>query len=140
MSRVLLVVGLNTLLCATLLAAERAVVEEGENQAGTSGTLIAFSHDPNYMFSEDNGKTWKYGGRLLYGRDGYSPYLKYAYDGKGTIHFVTTEDHPRNFDNSLYHGYLRDGTIFTWGGMLTLAAITIATKTKAGSVKSRDWK
>jgi hypothetical protein len=71
----------------------------------------AYSHDPNYMVSEDEGRTWKYMGRWLYGRDGYSPYLKYAYDGKGTLHFVTTEDHPRNFDNSLYHGYLKDGTI-----------------------------
>jgi hypothetical protein len=71
----------------------------------------AFSHDPNYMLSDDEGKTWKYGGRWLYGRDGYSPYVKYAYDGKGTIHFVTTEDHPRNFDNSLYHGFLKSGTI-----------------------------
>src|SRR5262245_55082932 len=71
-----------------------------------------FSHDPNYMTSDDDGKTWKYGGRFLYGKGGYSPYLKYAYDGKGTVHFVATEDHPRNFDNSLYHGYLRDNTIF----------------------------
>src|SRR5438094_2985321 len=75
-----------------------------------------FSHDPNYMTSDDDGKTWKYGGRFMYGRDGYSPYVKYAYDGKGTVHFVTTEDHPRNFDNSLYHGYLRDGTIYHSNG------------------------
>ena len=70
------------------------------------------NHDPNYMYSDDDGTTWKYGGRWLYGRTGYSPYLKYASDGKGTVHFVTTEDHPRNFDNSLYHGYLRDGTLY----------------------------
>jgi hypothetical protein len=76
----------------------------------------AFSHDPNYMVSDDDGKTWTYGGRFLYGRDGYSPYVKYAYDGKGTIHFVTTEDHPRNFDNSLYHGYLKNGTIYHSNG------------------------
>ena len=84
------------------------------------GRLIAFfrafSHDPNYMTSDDDGRTWKYGGRFLYGRDGYSPYVKYAYDGKGTVHFVTTEDHPRNFDNSLYHGYLRNGTIYHSNG------------------------
>jgi hypothetical protein len=70
-----------------------------------------FSHDPNYMYSGDGGATWTYGGRLLRGRDGYSPYLKYAFDGKNTIHFVATEDHPRNFDNSIYHGFLRDGEI-----------------------------
>ena len=38
--------------------------------------------------------------------------MKYAYDGDQTIHFVATEDHPRNYDNSLYHGYLRDGKIY----------------------------
>ena len=72
--------------------------------------------DPNYMFSRDEGKTWTYGGHWLYGKGGYSPYLKYAYDGKGTLHFVATEDHPRNFDNSLYHGYLRDNTIYLSSG------------------------
>ncbi len=71
--------------------------------------IRAFHHDPNYMFSDDDGTTWAYGGRWLYGKGGYSPYLKFAYDGKGTVHFVATEDHPRNFDNNLYHGYLRDG-------------------------------
>lgn len=68
-------------------------------------------HDPNYLVSDDDGSTWRYGGRVLHGRDGYSPYLKYAYDGAGTLHFVVTEDHPRNFDNSLYHGFLRGGKL-----------------------------
>jgi hypothetical protein len=67
--------------------------------------------DPNYMFSDDDGRTWQYGGHMLLGKGGYSPYLRYAFDGKDTIHFVATEDHPRNYDNSLYHGYLRDGEI-----------------------------
>ena len=73
--------------------------------------IRAFHHDPNYMVSDDDGSTWTYGGRWLYGKGGYSPYLKFADDGKGTVHFVATEDHPRNFDNSLFHGYLRDGTL-----------------------------
>src|SRR5207248_9188268 len=59
---------------------------------------------------------WKYGGRWLYGKGGYSPYLKYADDGKGTIHFIATEDHPRNFDNSLYHGYVKNGAMFKTDG------------------------
>ena len=49
---------------------------------------------------------------MLQGKDGYSPYLKYAQDKQGTIHFIATEDHPRNYDNSIYHGYLRDGQIY----------------------------
>ncbi len=72
--------------------------------------------DPNHLVSDDNGGTWRYAGRLFRGRDGYSPYVKYASNGKDTIHFVATEDHPRNFDNSLYHGYLRDGRLFRSDG------------------------
>jgi hypothetical protein len=70
-----------------------------------------FDHDPNYMFSDDRGRTWTYGGRLLRGRDGYSPYLKYAFDGEDTVHFVATEDHPRNYNNSIFHGFVRDGRV-----------------------------
>jgi BNR repeat-containing family member len=94
--------------------------------------IRAFRHDPNYLYSDDDGSTWKYGGRWLYGKGGYSPYLKFAYDGKGTLHFVATEDHPRNFDNSLYHGYLRDGTLHHSNGRVvgplsTSTDATIAT-------------
>jgi hypothetical protein len=75
-------------------------------------------HDPNYMYSDDDGRTWRYGGRLLHGRDGYSPYLKYAYDGAGTIHFIVTDDHPRNYDNSIYHGTIREGVLYLSDGTL----------------------
>jgi hypothetical protein len=94
--------------------------------------IRAFHHDPNFLYSDDDGRTWKYGGRWLYGKGGYSPYLKYAYDGKGTLHFVATEDHPRNFDNNLFHGYLRDNTLYhsngtTVGALSTSTDATIAT-------------
>jgi hypothetical protein len=90
--------------------------------------IRAFHHDPNYMFSDDDGKTWTYGGRWLYGKGGYSPYLKYADDGKGTIHFVATEDHPRNFDNSLYHGYVRGGAMYRTDGT-RVGALSTTTET-----------
>lgn len=77
-----------------------------------------FDYDPNYMSSDDHGKTWQLGGRLLKGLDGYGPYVKYAFDGDSTIHFVVTEDHPRNFDNSLYHGYVRAGKVYRSDGKL----------------------
>jgi hypothetical protein len=73
-----------------------------------------FHHDPNYMYSDDKGQTWTYGGRLLHGKGGYSPYLKYAFDGQRTLHFIATEDHPRNYNNSIYYGYLREGEILSW--------------------------
>jgi hypothetical protein len=78
------------------------------------------SQDPNYLVSEDDGRTWKYGGQLFDGRHGYSPYTKYACNGIDTIHFVGTEDHPRNFDNSLYHGFVRNGKVHLSDG--TVAA------------------
>jgi hypothetical protein len=70
-----------------------------------------FDYDPNYMVSDDLGQTWQLGGRLLIGRDGYGPYTKYAFDGDDTIHFVATEDHPRTYDNSLYHAFIRDSQV-----------------------------
>ena len=87
-----------------------------------SGRIVNFyrgyEQDPNLMYSDDEGSSWSYGGRLMQGRDGYSPYLKYCQDSAGAVHFVATEDHPRNFDNSLYHGILvgdemrrSDGTV-----------------------------
>jgi len=73
--------------------------------------------EPNYMYSDDTGRTWHYGGRVAHGTsNGYSPYLKYAFDGVGTIHFVMTENHPRNYDNSLYHAFIRDGGIYLSNG------------------------
>ncbi len=65
--------------------------------------------NPNWIFSDDLGVTWHYGGRLIAfeGR----PYVKYASNGRDTIHFVTTEHHPHNYPDSLYHGYLKDGRL-----------------------------
>jgi hypothetical protein len=79
------------------------------------------------MFSDDDGESWRYGGRLLRGRDGYGPYAKYAAAGD-TIHVVATEDHPRHFDNGLYHGYVRDETIYGSDGA-TLAALAAGDET-----------
>ena len=93
--------------------------------------IRAFHHDPNYMYSDDDGSTWKYGGHWLHGKGGYSPYLKYADDGKGTIHFIATEDHPRNFDNSLYHGYVRDGVMYKTDGTRVNALSTTTEATNA---------
>jgi hypothetical protein len=80
-----------------------------------AGRIINFyrgiGFEPNYMISDDDGQTWRYGGHLFKGKGGYSPYLRYAYDGKDTIHFIATEDHPRNYPNSVYHGFLRDGKL-----------------------------
>ena len=82
--------------------------------------------NPNYLISNDDGLTWRYGGKLMAWQldttdarsttsDGTSnsrPYVRYAQgvkDGRpdGTVHFITTEDHPRGYDNSVYHGLVK---------------------------------
>lgn len=72
--------------------------------------------DPNYLVSDDEARTWRYGGKLYEGLDGYSPYTKYISNNRDTIHFVATEDHPRNFDNNLYHAFIRGGKIYRSDG------------------------
>jgi hypothetical protein len=104
--------------------------------------------DPNYLISDDDAETWRYGGHVLIGRGGYSPYLKYASDGCDTIHFVATEDHPRNYDNSLYHGFIRSGKIHFSDGRVasdlststncTLHAWDL-TKIFQGDASNRAW-
>lgn len=69
---------------------------------------------PNLIVSTDLGKTWTYGGQLTQAANvGYvNGYFKYADNGADRIDFVATEHHPRDFNNSLYHGYIRDGASF----------------------------
>jgi hypothetical protein len=80
--------------------------------------------DPNYLVSDDDGRSWRYGGKLYVGRDGYSPYTKYISNGRDTVHFVATEDHPRNFDNSLYHAFVRGGKIHRSDGTVVAPLAT----------------
>lgn len=72
--------------------------------------------DPNLLVSGDSGTTWTWAGRVLGGPG--RPYLVYSSAGDGAVHFVATEQHPRDFDNSLYHGVLRDGSVYDSGGEL----------------------
>lgn len=94
---------------------------------GGAGRLYNFNRsvgfNPNAMISDDDGTTWSYGGRLLAwprptgdpkytGSDGGRPYLRYQGNGVDEIHFITTEDHPRAYDNSIYHGVVRGGKVY----------------------------
>lgn len=66
--------------------------------------------NPNYVVSEDDGTTWQYGGKLM-AFDG-RPYVRYASNNIDRIHFITTEDHPRHYNNSIYHGYIEGEYIY----------------------------
>ena len=74
-------------------------------------------YKPNFLTSDDLGKTWKYGGQLIRiaddPQDKMRPYARYASNGKDTIWFAVTDAHPAEYPaTSLYLGYLRGGKIY----------------------------
>lgn len=82
----------------------------------------ADGYDPNWFVSDDDGTSWRYGGKLHTGPGGNDqtsqrPYVKYAARGTGELHFVTTDGHPRDEDNSVYHGVLRRGVLYGSAGV-----------------------
>ena len=70
--------------------------------------------DPNFIASDDSGNTWDISGRLLDWPD--RPYIKYASNRGDTVHFIATDGHPRVFDNSVYHGFIRNGFVHDASG------------------------
>jgi hypothetical protein len=64
---------------------------------------------PSWAWSDDGGASFRTGGVAIDVPAAFRhrPYVKYASDGRDTIHLVYTEGHPRDFDNSLYHVYYR---------------------------------
>ncbi len=91
-----------------------------ERENGGRGRIYNFYRgegwNPNFIFSDDLGSSWHYGGLLILfpGR----PYVKYASNGRDVIHFVTTEHHPRDYDNSIYHAYMSQGGLYKSDGTL----------------------
>lgn len=72
--------------------------------------------DPNYMVSEDDGNTWRYGGQVFAFKG--RPYVRYASNNKDRVHFITTEEHPRHYNNSIYYGYIENDQLFKSGDKL----------------------
>lgn len=86
-----------------------------------------YARSPNLMVSSDQGDTWTYGG-LLTQPDisiGYvNGYFKYSSNGVDRIDFVGTEHHPRDYNTSIYHGYIKNGQSFKSDGTLMDSTIS----------------
>ncbi|HEX4053767.1 MAG TPA: BNR-4 repeat-containing protein [Tepidisphaeraceae bacterium] len=78
----------------------------------------AINDDPSMLISADQGDHWSYAGKLLTETKlGYvNGYTKYASNGTDRIDFITTEHHPRDFNNSIYHGYIQGGKLYRSDG------------------------
>jgi len=89
---------------------------EGEN-GRIYNFVRSFQWDPNFIVSDDHGASWRIGGRLIDGGAGSTrPYVRYKGNGTDTIHFITTEEHPNRYPNSIYHGYIRGGKAYRSDG------------------------
>ncbi len=78
----------------------------------------------NIMLSSNLGGTWSYAGEMTTNANvGYvNGYFRYHDDGD-RIDFICTEFHPRDFNTSIYHGYIRDGRAFNSAGEVVNANI-----------------
>jgi hypothetical protein len=73
---------------------------------------------PAFLTSTDNGKSWGFHGRLTSSpQQGYvAGYYKYWGNGTDRIDWVGTDAHPRDADNSLWHGYIQGGKVYGTDG------------------------
>ena len=88
---------------------------EGAGQGRLYNITRGQNRDPHLSYSDDQGNTWTYGGRLSSQPSslGYSNgYYKFRSNGTDRIDFICTEAHPRDYDNSIYHGYIKGGKSF----------------------------
>lgn len=71
------------------------------------------SFKPSYAYSDDLGRSWVSGHVLIDvpSKFRHRPYVKYASNGRDTVHIAYTDGHPRDFDNSIYHIYYREGKL-----------------------------
>ena len=84
----------------------------------------AHRRSPNALVSTDQGAAWSFLGTLTASDTvGYvNGYFKYASQGIDRIDFIATEHHPRDYDTSIYHGFLRDGALHRSDGTVVDAS------------------
>jgi hypothetical protein len=91
------------------------------NDNGGLGRLYDFTRavgwNPTILTSYNDGDTWTQEGQLLGSSGSIRPYLRYFSDGN-QVHFTATDGHPRDVNNSIYHGYVEDGQLFNSHGVV----------------------
>lgn len=105
------------------------------------------SYKPSYAYSDDLGATWHSGNIVINvpSQQRHRPYVNYASNGVDTLHLLYTEAHPRDFDNSLYHIYYRDGSLYRSDGTVIdtlsdgLASPDQGTRIFQGSAQNVAW-
>lgn len=91
--------------------------------------------DNAFLSSSDDGGTFSYYGRLMDTKQvGYvAGYYKYWGNNTDRIDFVGTEAHPRDDDNSLWHGYIQDGKVYNSSGVVIDSSLKDSSSTTTNS-------
>lgn len=105
------------------------------------------SFKPSYAFSDDGGESWQSGNVFIDvpAAERHRPYFCSTSNGRDAVHFVLTEGHPRDFDNSLYHVFYRDGALHRSDGTPVcslargLSSPGQATRIFAGDSENVPW-
>jgi hypothetical protein len=83
----------------------------GERQDGAHTLLFFRGLDnrlmPAWAHSADAGEAWTTGGMFMRLSGKATPYVKYASDGRATVHVAFTDGHRMDFGNGLYHAIWR---------------------------------
>ncbi len=99
-----------------------------KDENGGKGRIYNFfrgldgANKPSYAFSDNLGQTqtWTTGNVVINFPSSFKhrPYVKYASNGKNTIHLLYTDAHPRNFNNNIYHIFYRNGLLHCSDGSI----------------------
>jgi hypothetical protein len=90
-------------------------ISRSYGQLSTNG---ASQNMPNIMRYDMNTNTVEWAGQVLESAaQGYSAYPKYASNGVDRIYFISTETHPRNYNNSVFSGYIQGGKTYDMLGI-----------------------
>lgn len=66
---------------------------------------------PSWVYSDDAGMTWAAGNVFIEVSPKTVPYVKYAGNGRDTVHIAFSDGHRINFGNGVHHVYYRDGNL-----------------------------
>ena len=91
---------------------------------GGKGRLLSFfrgiesKNMPSWAFSDDLGRSWSAGNVFITAPSTNVPYVKYAGNGRDTVHLAFTDGHRWSYHNSVFHLFYRNGQLYRSDGRL----------------------
>ena len=102
----------------TYTSAERITYTNPYQLSAESGRIYNFfrnlNYNPTFVTPDNFGVTWSTAKILIQTGTGGAvrPYVKYNSNGTDRVDFLYTDGHPRDVDNSIYHAYYANGSLY----------------------------